>query len=255
MTGPLDAGVLAEVSQRVAALRTRIAEAAGRAGRDPAAVRLVGACKHQPLDRIAAAVCAGVYELGENYVQEAREKRPRLESLLAEHFAGRPAPRPRWRLIGHLQRNKARHAVECFDAIDSLDRADLALELDRRADAAGQRLDVCIQVNVSGEARKSGAEEPALAALLRACQPLTHLRVVGLMAIPAADPDPEHSRPAFAHLRELRDKLSRAPGGECLRDLSMGMSADFEQAVEEGATLVRIGSALFGARDRGAAGA
>jgi pyridoxal phosphate enzyme (YggS family) len=248
VSDPLDPALLAEAAARVAEVRARIARAAARAGRDPAEIRLVGACKHQPIERIAAAVCAGVGELGENYVQEARAKRPRLESLLAAHFEGRPAPQPRWRLIGHLQRNKARHAVGCFDAIDSLDREDLALELERRAAAAELRLEVCIQVNVSGEASKSGAAEASVEALLRTCAPLAHLQVVGLMAVPAAEEDPERSRPAFAHLRRLRDKLSRAPGGESLRELSMGMSADMEPAIEEGATLVRVGTALFGPR-------
>jgi len=248
MSSPLDALLLSEIAARVADVEARIARAAARAGRDPSEIRLVGACKHQPLERIAAVVCAGVTELGENYVQEARDKRPRLESLLAAHFGASPAPQPRWRLIGHLQRNKARHAVRCFHAIDSLDREDLAHELERRAAAAGVQLEVCIQVNVSGEASKSGAAEPEVEALLRACAPLGHLRVVGLMAVPAAESDPERSRPAFAHLRRLRDKLSRAPGGESLRELSMGMSADLEPAVEEGATLVRVGTALFGPR-------
>jgi hypothetical protein len=151
-------------------------------------------------------------------------------------------------MVGNLQRNKARTVVPLVDTVDSLDRASLAAELDKRARGAGRVLDVCVQVNVSREPQKSGVLEEDLAGLLEQCAGLPGIRVVGLMTVPAADPDPEASRPAFAHLRELRDTLRSAPGGEHLRELSMGMSGDFEIAIEEGATLVRVGTALFGPR-------
>ena len=232
------------VAERLAALRERIAAAARRAGRDPAEVTLVGVTKRVPAERVAEALRAGLDVLGENYVQEARAKDEALRALL-----GPAAPRPRWRLIGRLQRNKARDAVALFDAVETVDRADLALELDRRAAAAGRSLEVLLQVNLSREPQKGGAAEEELPALLAACAGLPQLRVAGLMTVPAAGPDPEASRPAFARLRALAAELRDAPGGAGLRALSMGMSADFEVAIEEGATLVRIGTALFGPRE------
>jgi len=248
MSDGIDAAVLADVTERFQQLQTRIAAACARAGRSPDGVTLVGASKRQPLERIAAAVCAGVAELGENYVQETRDKQLALAALLNGH-AGASTPLPRWRLIGHLQRNKAKLAVTLFDAIDTVDRAALAQALDRRAGDAGLTVDVCLQVNLSGEAQKSGAAEAELPALLAACAPLEHVRVVGLMTVPAASDDAQSSRPAFARLRELRDTLCRSAGGESLRELSMGMSGDFEIAIEEGASLIRVGTALFGPRD------
>jgi pyridoxal phosphate enzyme (YggS family) len=236
------------VGDRLESLRRRIAAAARRVGRDPASVVLLGVAKRQPPERVAAAVRAGVDHLGENYVQEAREKQRRVSELVA---AAGPAPAspPRWHLIGRLQRNKARLAVELFDVVETVDREDLARELARRAAAAGRRLDVLLQVNASREPQKGGVAPEALPALLRACGELASLRVAGLMTVPAASPDPEAARPAFAQLRALRDTLRDAPGGTHLAELSMGMSADFEVAIEEGATIVRIGTALFGPRE------
>jgi len=231
-------------SERLRAVRERIARACAAAGRSPGEVVLIGVSKRQPVERIVEAVRAGVRWLGENYVQELKEKREGVARLLAPEQAAAI----RWRMIGGLQRNKARAAVELADAVDSLDRKSLALELDKRAGDAGRSLDVCLQVNLSGEPQKGGVSEDELPALLAACEPLEHLRVVGLMTVPAADADPEASRPAFARLRELRDTLRDAPGGRDLRELSMGMSGDFEIAIEEGATLVRVGTALFGPR-------
>jgi pyridoxal phosphate enzyme (YggS family) len=249
MSSGIDAAMLADVSERVQQVRTRVIAACARAGRSPDAVTVIGASKRQPLERIAAAICAGVVELGENYVQEARDKQAGVAELVARH-AGASAPLPRWRLIGNLQRNKAKQAVSLFDAIDTVDRAALAEALDRRAGDSGRTIDVCLQVNLSGEAQKSGVDEAELPGLLAACAPLEHIHVVGLMGVPAASEDPEASRPAFARLRELRDTLCREPGGESLRELSMGMSGDFEIAIEEGASLVRIGTVLFGPRDQ-----
>ncbi len=238
--------VESDVRRRVADVRRRLAEACTRAGRDPSELTLVGVSKRQDPARIAAAVRAGIRELGENYVQELRDKLPRVQHLLEGHH-----PPPRWRMVGQLQRNKARRAIELFDAVDTLDRESLACELDRRLATAGLRqpLEVCLQVNLSGESQKGGVGEEELPALLEVCAPLAHVRVVGLMTIPAATPDPEKTRPVFARLRQLRDTLAQMPGGAELRQLSMGMSSDFELAVEEGATLVRVGTALFGPRD------
>jgi len=206
-------------------------------------VTLVGVTKRVPAERVAEALRAGLGVLGENYVQEARAKAEALATLL-----GSGGPRPRWRLIGRLQRNKARDAVALFEAVETLDRAELAAELDRRAADAGRSLEVLLQVNLSEEAQKGGAAAEELPSLLAACADLPHLRVAGLMTVPAASSDPEAARPVFARLRALAAALRDVPGGAGLRELSMGMSADFEVAIEEGATLVRVGTALFGPR-------
>jgi pyridoxal phosphate enzyme (YggS family) len=226
------------VPEQLATLRERIAAAARRAGRDPAAVRLVGAAKRQPPARIAAAVRAGLRDVGENYVQEAVATRAALGAALGPALAGALT----WHGIGHLQRNKARDAVACFDWLHGVDGVALARALDGRAGAAGRVLTVLLQVNLSGEATKSGVAAADLPALLDAVRGLAHLRVVGLMTMPAPDPDAERARPVFARLRALAER-------HALAELSMGMSDDFEVAVEEGATLVRIGTALFGPRE------
>ena len=231
--------------ERLRSVRDRIERACTRAGRSPEEVQLVGVCKRQPIERVVQAIEAGLTQLGENYVQALQERRPLIEAQLEPASAARL----RWRMLGGLQRNKARAALSLVDAVDSVDRASLAVELDKRAAAANTHLDICLQANLSGETQKSGVGPEALSELLAACVPLSHLRVVGLMTIPAAADAPEASRPAFAQLRELRDTLRKLQGGENLRELSMGMSGDFEIAVEEGATLVRVGTALFGPRE------
>ena len=236
----------AGVVERLAEVRERIAAAARRAGRRPEEVALVGASKRQPAESVVAAVRAGLANVGENYVQEAATKRAAVEAALA----GSAVPPPRWHLIGHLQRNKARQAVRGFDVVQTLDRAELGEALEARCAAQPRRLRVLLQVDVSGEPQKGGAAPGELPALLARCQAWSHLEPIGLMAIPAADEPPEAARPAFARLRELRDALLREPGGSTLRELSMGMSADFEVAVEEGATMVRVGVAIFGPRER-----
>lgn len=234
-----------DVAERLAAVRERIARAASGAGRDASDITLVGVSKRQPQSRVVAAVAAGLGHLGENFAQEARDKRP----ALLEAFAKLGVAPPRWHFVGQLQRNKARLVAPDFDVVESVDRTSLAKELDRRAGAAGRTLDALLQVNLSGEAQKGGALAADVPDLLAALAPLDHLRVTGLMTVPAADPDPERARPIFAALRALRDRLSSAPGGETLQELSMGMSGDFEVAIAEGATIVRIGTALFGPRD------
>jgi pyridoxal phosphate enzyme (YggS family) len=234
----------AEGAARLGAVGARIARAAARAGRRPEAIRLLGAAKGQAAERVVAAVRAGLTDLGENYVQEAAAKQQKVRASL-EGCALEPL---RWHLIGRLQRNKARAAVRVFDAIHSLDRAALGDALEARAAEAGRRLAVLIEVNLSGEPQKAGAPAEDVPGLLAASAAWPHLELCGLMTLPAADPDPERARPAFARLRRLRDELAAGPGGAGLRELSMGMSADFEVAVEEGATIVRVGTALFGPR-------
>jgi hypothetical protein len=235
----------AEIGARLAAVRDRVRRAAERAGRSPDEIALVGVAKRKPAALVAAAVRAGLRHVGENYVQEAIPKILEVKEIL-EHEG---SAAPDWHFIGLLQRNKARRVAECFDLIETVDRAPLAEALEQRAQAAGRVLDVLLQVNVSGELQKGGIDPAALPELLAASAAWKHLRVVGLMAIPAVETDPEASRPAFARLRELRESLDSAAGGGALRELSMGMSADFEVAIEEGATIIRVGTAIFGARD------
>ena len=227
----------------LAALRERVGEAAARAGRSPDEVTLLGVAKGTPTSRVLAAVRAGLRDVGENYVQEAAARRGDLDRQLAESGA---AP-PRWHFIGRLQRNKARAVAQLFDAVHTLDRRELGDALERHAADAGRMLDALIQVNTSGEAHKGGAPPEATAGLLAASAAWPHLRIRGLMAIPAASDDPEQTRPAFAMLRALRDSLRGAH--PALVELSMGMSGDFEVAIEEGATIIRVGTALFGPRE------
>ncbi len=210
-------------------VQAAIAQACMRAGRSPHDVLLIAVSKTVEVERIRLAISAGVAALGENRVQEARGK---IETL------GRPVP---WHLIGPLQTNKAKDAARLFDWVHSVDRLDLARELDRRARALGRTVDALLEVNVAEEPQKSGVRPGEIKALLDAFGALTAIRVRGLMAIPPAAPDPEQTRPYFRRLRELRDAAG-------LEHLSMGMSADFEVAVEEGATMVRVGTAIFGPR-------
>jgi len=241
------------LAPRLAALRERIAAAARRAGRDPAEVTLVGVAKRMPAERVVEAVAAGLGDVGENYVQEAKEKRAAVEAALAM----RGVPTPRWHGIGRLQRNKARDAVATFDVVHGVDRAELATELARRAAAdparAGRPLEVLLQVSLCGEPQKGGADPEALPALLEACAKQEALAVTGLMTIPADGLAPEALRAVFARLRETARALRGLPGGAGLTKLSMGMSGDFETAIEEGATHVRVGTALFGPREGGEA--
>jgi PLP dependent protein len=212
-------------------VRERIAAAAERAGRRPDDVLLVAVSKTMEAERVKDAIAAGASALGENRVQEAKAK---IEAL------GRPVP---WHLIGHLQTNKAKDAVAIFDVIQSIDRLEVARECERRAAGAGRAIDVFLEVNIGGEPQKSGFAPDAVGAALEALGPMAHLKVRGLMAIPAAVERAEDSRPAFRALRALAERHH-------LRELSMGMSGDYEVAIEEGATIVRVGTAIFGPRER-----
>lgn len=235
------------LAERYHALRERIANAAERSRRPASAVRLIGAAKRHSAARVLEALDAGLDEVGENYVQEGIAKRAEVLEHLASTAEERPAPR--WHLIGRLQRNKARDAVAHFDCIQSLDRESLARALDREAQRVERRIDVLVQVNLSDEAQKGGVAETELHALAQQIAELDGLRLIGLMTLPKPNPDPESSRKPFRRLREIRDTLREATGNEALRELSMGMSADLDVAVEEGATMVRVGTALFGPRN------
>ncbi|MHA7837984.1 MAG: YggS family pyridoxal phosphate-dependent enzyme [bacterium] len=242
---------LAEAAQRLRSVRARIADAAERAGRSPDEITLVGVAKRQPLERVLAALSAGVRVLGQSYVQEARAVRPEIEEALTPAATGAPVVSPgalQWRLVGRLQRNKAALAVRLFDVIESVDRPELAESLARQAERQGRRLDVLIQVGLCGEPQKGGCEPSALEPLAERILSLQSLRLCGLMTVPAAHPDPEQARPVFRQLRALREALARLDPDLAKADLSMGMSADLDVAVEEGATLVRVGTALFGER-------
>lgn len=230
-----------EVAARLAEVRARIARAAARVGRDPAEITLVGVAKRQPLERVVGAVRAGLGVLGENFVQEAREMRPLLESALA-------ASALRWHMVGRLQSNKLGLVARLFDVVESLDRLEHVAPLARHAREAGRVLDVLIQVNVGDEPQKGGCAFEGVPELARAIAGEQGLRLRGLMTVPPASEDPEATRPYFRRLRAAREDWSRALPGLDLGALSMGMSGDFEVAIEEGATLVRVGTALFGPR-------
>jgi PLP dependent protein len=226
-----------QISSNLKDIHQRLHDAAQRAGRDPAGVRLVAVTKTVGLNRLEEAVAAGHTLFGENYVQEAKAKIVALGPGLSWHF------------IGHLQSNKARAAVELFDLIHSVDRLRLALALEQAALRLGRVQNVLLQVNLAGEESKSGTAPEDAEHLLSEISKLPHLRVLGLMTMPPWFPDPEEARPYFRALRELRDRLRRLPSVDGdLPELSMGMTGDFEVAVAEGATLVRIGTAIFGQR-------
>jgi pyridoxal phosphate enzyme (YggS family) len=219
---------------RLGKIHDAIASAAQKAGRDPAEIELLAVSKTQPAEVIQEAMRAGVSHFGENKVQEARGK---IEALGCGV----------WHLIGHLQSNKARDAVRLFDFIDSVDRADLAAEIDHRAEALGKIQNVLLQVNIAGESTKFGCAPDAAHALAEAMNAMPRLCLRGLMTIAPYSPEPEKSRAHFAGLRRLRDQIE-TDAGLRLPVLSMGMSGDFAVAIEEGSTCVRIGTALFGER-------
>ncbi|HOG12965.1 MAG TPA: YggS family pyridoxal phosphate-dependent enzyme [Smithellaceae bacterium] len=226
-----------EIKTNILNICERIAAAAIRAGRDPAGIRLMAVSKTVEPERIRQALDAGITLLGENYVQEAREKIP---------VVGRPAV---WHMIGHLQTNKVKYVVNLFDWIHSVDRLELARELDKRAGQRSRRLNVLIEVNVSGEASKNGAAPGQVLELVRQISILPNVSVRGLMTMPPYSDDPENSRPCFIVLRQLRDEIvSAALPGISMDELSMGMTDDFEVAIEEGATIIRVGRAIFGER-------
>jgi pyridoxal phosphate enzyme (YggS family) len=226
------------VKDSAARVLERIARAAARSGRSFGSVRLVAVSKTHPVERVAEAFEAGLRVFGENYVQEAEEK-------------VRAFPGAEWHLIGKLQSNKVKKAVSLFGWIQAVDSLRLLADVSRRCVEAGKTLPVLIEVNLAGEGSKAGVPPEELADLLSAAAGLPGVRVRGLMAIPPMTEDPEESRPYFVRLRELLGRhasLGEAAGG--MTELSMGMSSDFEAAIEEGATMVRVGTAIFGSRAR-----
>lgn len=223
----------------LAAIRTRIEAACRRVGRDPAEVELLPVSKTQPVERLRLAYDAGVRKFGENKVQEAREKAEALSDLADV----------RWAVIGHLQTNKAKYVARFAHEFHALDSLKVAEALDRRLQAEGRGLDVYVQVNSSGEASKFGLAPEEVPGFVKELPNYTALRVRGLMTLALFSAEVERVRACFVLMRELRDRLRQeAPAGLSFDGLSMGMSGDFEVAIEEGATVVRVGEAIFGPR-------
>lgn len=230
---------MADVAGNYRQILDRIGEAAVKRGRNPKDIKLLAAAKAQSIDSVRAAVAAGVSLIGENYVQEAQEKKAQITQFVE------------WHMIGHLQRNKAKRALEIFDVIESLDGFKLAQALDQEGARRGKTIRVFVEVNLSGEENKSGVAKRQTPALFEELAKLSHLRVEGLMTVPPFRENLEEVRPYFRQLRELRDQLNDLllPNIQ-LAELSMGMSNDYPVAIEEGATIVRIGTALFGPRGK-----
>ncbi|MBI4526566.1 MAG: YggS family pyridoxal phosphate-dependent enzyme [Deltaproteobacteria bacterium] len=226
-----------DVAANYRKILAQIGEAAARSGRSPGEIRILAASKSQSIDLIRGAIEAGVRYIGENYVQEARDKKKHICEPVE------------WHMIGHLQRNKAKPAVECFDLIQTLDNLDLALELEKEARKRAKTVRAFIEVNLAREEAKSGIHKEEVKHLLEEVGKLSRLSVEGLMAVPPFKENPEEVRPYFRELREMQSKLKqfKIPNVD-LKELSMGMTHDYVVAVEEGATMVRIGTALFGPR-------
>ncbi len=231
------------VKERLEKIRARIRECAVDCGRDPESIRLVAVAKTVPANIVQEAADAGQAIFGENYVQEARDKIGELASLPVS-----------WHFIGGLQSNKAKYLVKLFDMIHSVDSIKLAAEIDKRARTVGKVQNILIQVDLAGEEQKSGASPEEVPALLEEAGKLENVAVKGLMTMPPFFDDPEKARPYFKELKTMRDRLEKelreksGAGRVSLEELSMGMTGDFEAAIEEGATLVRIGTAIFGSR-------
>ena len=226
-----------QIISNINAIKQKIVAAAQRAGRDPLSIKLMAVTKTVPPERILKAIEAGLTMLGENYVQEAKDK----IAAIGDHA--------QWHMIGHLQTNKAKYAVKLFDCVHSVDRLELAQELDKRAGQIKHKLNVLIEVNVSKEESKSGTEKTQASELVRQVSHFPNLAVRGLMTMAPYSDNPENSRPYFKALRDLRDDINRANiAGISMEELSMGMTEDFEVAIEEGATIIRIGRAIFGKR-------
>jgi PLP dependent protein len=228
-----------EIRERLARVRDRVARAAEFAGRSAEDITLIAVSKTFDSTTVQKAVDAGASELGENRVQEALAKVGQVQGDV------------RWHLIGHLQSNKARQAVETFDVIHTVDSSELAGRLDRIAGEMGRRPSVLVQVDLAHEATKSGARETELPSIIETLDSSRHLKFQGLMTLPPFFDSPELTRPYFRELREIFEGLNRSRSSERrLTELSMGMSHDFEVAIEEGATMVRVGTAIFGSREK-----
>jgi len=226
---------MSEIKENLLRVMEKIEKAARKMGRDPNEIKLVAVSKTVEVARIKEAIEAGISILGENYVKEAQKK---IEEI------GRPVS---WHFIGHLQSNKAKYAIRLFDMIHSIDSFPLAEELDRRAEQADRLIKVMIEINLSKEATKFGTDEEMVLNLAKRIQNLKHLSLEGLMTMPPYFDSSEMSRPYYVALRELKERMIKE--GIPMEELSMGMSNDFEVAIEEGATYVRVGTAIFGARE------
>jgi len=225
------------ITANIKTIKQRIAAAAAKSQRDPDSIKLLAVTKTVPAVCLGEAIDAGITMFGENYVQEAKDKIAVI------------GPRAQWHMIGHLQTNKAKYAVNLFHYIHSVDRMDLARELDKKAQLAGRKMNILIEVNVSGEKTKNGIPAADGISLVKDVSRLENLSVRGLMTMAPYSDNPENSRRHFAGLRNLRDDIIRAGiTGILMEELSMGMTDDFEVAIEEGATIVRIGRAIFGER-------
>jgi pyridoxal phosphate enzyme (YggS family) len=228
---------MVDVAANYRTIIDRIGDAATKVGRKPEEIKVLAASKSQDVKLIRLAIAAGVQLMGENYVQEAEIKRNAVSESVE------------WHMIGHLQRNKAKTAVKIFDLIQTLDSAALAVELNKEGKKQERKIRALIEVNLGGEATKSGIAEDKVTELFRVVGDLTYLQVEGLMTVPPFKEDPEDQRPYFSQLRELQMDLERLKvPNATLKELSMGMTHDYPVAVEEGATIVRIGTALFGPR-------
>ena len=225
------------MKQRLENIKERIRKACESCGRDPNSVGLVAVSKTVAADIVKEAIAAGVTTLGENYVQEAREK---FKALVQYPLS--------WHFIGHLQSNKAKYAVRLFDLIHTVDSLKLALELDKQAAKVDKVQQILVQVNISGEDTKSGVSADEAPRLISEISRMENIALKGLMTMPPYFYQPEKVRPFFAALRKLRDQIEQTQPNVSLTELSMGMTGDFEVAIKEGATLVRIGTALFGER-------
>jgi pyridoxal phosphate enzyme (YggS family) len=226
-----------DLKKRLDNVKDRINKTALKCGRDPESIHLVAVSKTIPANRVREAIMAGVTTLGENYVQEARNKFNVLGTFPVS-----------WHFIGHLQSNKAKYAVRLFDLIHSVDSLKLARELNQQAKKVNKIQDVLIQINISKEPSKSGSDIENAANLIKDIVLFENLTVKGFMAMPPFFNNPEKARPYFTALRNLRDQIQKDFPGVDLNELSMGMTGDFEVAIEEGATFVRIGTAIFGER-------
>jgi len=228
------------ISDNINTIRDRVSRACARAGRSPSGVTLIAVAKTFPSAAVQGAVDAGVADVGENYVQELLAKRRDLAGAAV-----------RWHFIGHLQSNKVKDIAPWIEMIHAVDSAPLAIEIDRRAAKAGRVVECLIEVNTTGEETKFGVAPAQVGALVRSLASCENISLGGLMTIGPFLPDPEGSRPMFRRLRELRDEIgSLAQRNVTMRHLSMGMTGDFEVAIDEGATLIRIGTAIFGPRTR-----
>jgi PLP dependent protein len=226
-----------DIATNVSAIKQRIASAAARSNRDPHSIKLLAVTKTVQPHIIEQAIKAGLTAFGENYVQEAREKITAI------------GQRVEWHMIGHLQTNKAKYVVHLFDYIHSVDRLELAQEINKRACLIDRKINILIEINVSGEQTKSGITTAESINLIREISVLENVSVKGLMTMAPYSDNPENSRPYFSELRNLRNKIiSEGIAGIQMEELSMGMTDDFEIAIEEGATIVRIGRAIFGKR-------